>query len=72
MSDGALQQRLEHVVKAQNNTIENQTASESRIRDTDMATESVAFINLKILNEAAQSLLAQASKSKEGVLSLLQ
>ncbi len=68
---GALQQRLEHAVKAQNNTIENQIASESRIRDTDMATESVAYLNQKVLNQSAQALLAQANASTQGVLSLI-
>ncbi|WP_044933457.1 flagellin, partial [Oribacterium sp. NK2B42] len=50
---------------------ENTTAAESRIRDTDMAKEISAYTKNNILNQAAQSMLAQANQSPQGVLSLL-
>jgi flagellin len=69
---GALQNRLEHTVKNLGNVIENTTASESIIRDTDMAKEMVRFSNTNILAQAGQSMLAQANQTNQGVLSLLQ
>ncbi len=69
---GALQNRLEHTVKNLDNVVENTQASESLIRDTDMAKEMVRFSNTNILAQAGQSMLAQANQSNQGVLSLLQ
>jgi len=69
---GAVQNELEHVVKNLGTTTENLQASESRIRDTDMAKEMMAFTKLNILNQAAISMLAQANQAPQGVLQLLQ
>lgn len=68
---GAIQNRLEHTIANLDNVIENTTSAESAIRDTDMATEMVAFSNNNILAQAGQAMLAQANQSKQGVLSLL-
>ena len=68
---GAVQNRLEHTISNLDNVVENTTAAESRIRDTDMATEMVKFSNQNILQQAGQSMLAQANQSNQGVLSLL-
>ena len=68
---GAVQNRLEHTVKNLDNVVENTTAAESQIRDTDMASEMVKFSNNNILAQAGQSMLAQANQSNQGVLSLL-
>ena len=69
---GAIQNRLEHTVDNLDNIVENVTAAESRIRDTDMADEMVRFSKNNILTQAGQSMLAQANQSTQGVLSLLQ
>ena len=69
---GAVQNRLDHTVKNLDNIVENTTAAESAIRDTDMAEEMVRYANANILQQAGQSMLAQANQSNEGVLSLLQ
>ena len=69
---GAVQNRLEHTIKNLDNVVENTTSAESSIRDTDMATEMVKYSNNNILSQAGQSMLAQANKSNQGVLSLLQ
>jgi flagellin len=69
---GAIQNRLEHTVDNLDNVVENVTASESRIRDTDMADEMVKYSKNNILTQAGQSMLAQANQSTQGVLSLLQ
>ena len=69
---GALQNRLEHSIASVDTTAENLTASESRIRDTDMAKEMVTYSKNNILQQAAQSMLASANQSTSGVLSLLQ
>ncbi len=69
---GAVQNRLEHTVSNLDNVVENTTASESRIRDTDMAEEMVEYSKNNILMQAGQSMLAQANTSTQGVLSLLQ
>ena len=69
---GAAQNRLEHTVNNLNVTSENITAAESRIRDTDMATEMVKYSNNNILSQAGQAMLAQSNQSNQGVLSLLQ
>ncbi len=68
---GAVQNRLEHTINNLDNVVENTTAAESRIRDTDMAKEMVKYSNLNILGQAGQSMLAQANQSNQGVLSLL-
>ncbi len=68
---GAMQNRLEHTIKNLDNVVENTTAAESQIRDTDMATEMVKYSNNNILAQAGQSMLAQANQSNQGVLSLL-
>ena len=68
---GAVQNRLEHTIKNVDNVIENTTSAESAIRDTDMASEMVKFSNANILQQAGQSMLAQANQSNQGVLSLL-
>ena len=68
---GAIQNRLEHTIANLDNVVENTTSAESRIRDTDMATEMVRFSNQNILQQAGQSMLAQANQSNQGVLSLL-
>ena len=69
---GAVQNRLEHTIDNLDNIVENVTASESRIRDTDMADEMVKYSKNNILTQAGQSMLAQANQSTQGVLSLLQ
>jgi len=69
---GAYQNRLEHTIANLNNVVENTQAAESAIRDTDMATEMVFYSNQNILQQVGQSILAQANKSSDGVLSLLQ
>ncbi|MCR5488065.1 MAG: flagellar hook protein [Lachnospiraceae bacterium] len=68
---GAVQNRLEHTIKNLDNVVENTTAAESQIRDTDMAAEMVKYSNNNILSQAGQSMLAQANQSNQGVLSLL-
>ena len=68
---GAYQNRLEHTVKNLDNVIENTTAAESQIRDTDMAKEMVRYSNSNILMQAGQSLLTQANQQNQGVLSLI-
>ena len=68
---GAIQNRLEHTIKNLDNVVENTTAAESQIRDTDMATEMVKYSNNNILTQAGQAMLAQANQSNQGVLSLL-
>ena len=69
---GALQNRLEHTIANLDNVAENTQAAESRIRDTDMASEMVEYSKNNILAQAGQSMLAQANQSTQGVLSLLQ
>ncbi len=69
---GAIQNRLEHTIKNLDNVVENTTSAESQIRDTDMASEMVNYSKNNILQQAGQSMLAQANQSNQGVLSLLQ
>lgn len=69
---GAVQNRLEHTINNLGTSSENLTAAESRIRDTDMAAEMMAFTKNNILTQAAQSMLAQANQQPQGVLQLLQ
>jgi flagellin len=68
---GALQNRLEHTIANLDNVSENTQAAESRIRDTDMASEMVNYSKNNILAQAGQSMLAQGNQSTQGVLSLL-
>ena len=68
---GAIQNRLEHTIDNLDNVVENTTAAESRIRDTDMAEEMVEFSKNNILAQAGQSMLAQANQATQGVLSIL-
>ena len=68
---GAIQNRLEHTIANLDNVVENTTAAESQIRDTDMASEMVKFSNNNILAQAGQAMLAQANQTNQGVLSLL-
>ncbi len=69
---GAVQNRLEHTISNLDTSAENLQAAESRIRDVDMAEEMVNYTKNNILQQAAQSMLAQANQSTQGVLSLLQ
>ena len=69
---GAIQNRLEHTIANLDTTSENTQTAESRIRDTDMASEMVTYSKNNILAQAGQSMLAQANQSTQGVLSLLQ
>jgi flagellin len=69
---GAVQNRLEHRLNNLATYQENLVASESRIRDVDMAQEMVNFTKLGILQQAGTSMLAQANQAPQGVLSLLQ
>ena len=68
---GATQNRLEHTIANLDTTSENTSAAESRIRDTDMAKEMVTYSKNNILQQAGQSMLAQANQSTQGVLSIL-
>ena len=68
---GAVQNRLEHTIKNLDNVVENTTAAESAIRDTDMATEMVKYSNNNILAQAGTAMLAQANQTNQNVLSLL-
>ena len=68
---GAAQNTFEHTVNNLNVAVENLSASESRIRDTDMAQEMMQFTRSQILSQAGTSMLAQANQAPQGVLSLL-
>lgn len=68
---GAMQNRLEYAKRIDNITEENTQAAESRIRDTDMAKEMVQYSMQNILQQAGQSMLAQANQSTQDVLALL-
>ena len=68
---GAVQNRLEYTLQNAAIYQENLSASESRIRDVDMAAEMVEFTKLQILQQAGTSMLAQANQASQGVLSLL-
>lgn len=69
---GAVQNRLEHTILNLDNSEENLTASESKIRDADMAKEMTSYSKHNILVQASQAMLSQANQSVQGVLSLLQ
>jgi flagellin len=68
---GAVQNRFEHTINNLNVSVENLSASESRIRDTDVAQEMVQFTRSQILTQAGTSMLSQANQSAQNVLSLL-
>ena len=68
---GAVQNRLEHRMNNLGSYQENLVSAESRIRDVDMAAEMVNFSKQNILQQAGQSMLAQANQAPQGVLSLL-
>ena len=68
---GAVQNRLEHTIANLDNVVENTTAAESEIRDTDMAEQMVDYSKNNILMQAGQSMLTQANQATQGVLSLL-
>jgi len=68
---GAVQNRFEHTINNLNTPGENLSASESRIRDADMAQEMVSFTRSQILSQAGTAMLSQANQSSQGVLSLL-
>ena len=69
---GAVQNRLEHTIANVDNSAENLQASESRVRDTDMAKEMMALTSKNVLSQATQAMLAQANQKPNQVLSLLQ
>ena len=66
-----MQNRLEHTLNNLSSYEENLTASESRIRDVDMASEMIQFTKYQILQQAGTSMLAQANSAPQSVLSLL-
>jgi flagellin len=68
---GAVQNRFDHTINNLNVVVENLSASESRIRDTDMAQEMMGFTRAQILSQAGTAMLSQANQSSQGVLSLL-
>ena len=68
---GAIQNRLDHTIANADNMSENLQSSESKIRDTDMADQMVAYSAKSILQQAGQSMLAQANQATQGVLALL-
>lgn len=69
---GAMQNRLEHTINNLNTSSENLSAAESRIRDTDMASEMSEYSKNNILQQASQAMLAQAKSAPQAVLQLLQ
>lgn len=68
---GSVQNRFEHTINNLNVAIENTSAAESRIRDTDMAQEMMQFTRAQILSQAGTAMLAQANSAPQSVLSLL-
>ncbi|MGK5115360.1 MULTISPECIES: flagellin [unclassified Geodermatophilus] len=68
---GAIQNRFEHTISNLNVAVENLSASESRIRDTDMAQEMTNFTRTQILTQAGTAMLAQANQAPQGILRLL-
>lgn len=67
---GAIQNRLEHTIANTDVAAENTQSAESLIRDVDMASEMVTYSKYNILQQAGQSMLAQANQATQGVLSL--
>ena len=68
---GASQNRLEHTIASLGVSVENLTASESRIRDADIASLSTQMVSNQILQQAGTAVLSQANQSSQAVLSLL-
>jgi len=68
---GAIQNRMEHTIRNLDNVVENTTAAEARLRDTDMAAEMVKYAKDNILLQAGQSMMAQANQSNNGILQIL-
>lgn len=68
---GAVQNRLEHTVNSLSTAEENLQSAESQIRDTDMASEMINYTKSNILQQASQSMLAQANQQPQGILQLL-
>lgn len=68
---GAYQNRLEHAYAINQNTAENTQSAESKIRDTDMADETVRYSNAGILAQAGEAMLAQANQTNQSVLQLI-
>lgn len=68
---GAYQNRFEHTIKNLDNVVENTTAAESQIRDTDMAKEMVRYSNANIVQQASSAMLAQANQKNQNVVSIL-
>jgi flagellin len=68
---GAFENRLQHTIDRLGVAIENTTASDSRIRDTDMAGEMATLSRTQVLNQAGSAMLAQAAQSPQSVLELL-
>ena len=69
---GAYQKRLEHTIYYLDNVVENAQASESRIRDADIAKLMVEFVTKQVLSQTGQAMLVQSNQSRDGILSLLQ
>ncbi|MCI8773089.1 MAG: hypothetical protein HFI50_04020 [Lachnospiraceae bacterium] len=69
---GAYQNRLEHTINNLDNVVENTQASESRIRDADIAKLMVEFVTKQVLSQTGQAMLVQSNQSRDGILSLLQ
>ncbi len=69
---GALQNRLEHTINNLDVSVENLSAANSRIRDTDMAKEMMNYTKMNVLVQSAQAMLAQANQQPQSVLQLLQ
>jgi flagellin len=69
---GAYQNRLDSIVNVLSESIENQSASRSRVLDADYATETTALAKAQIVQQAATAMLAQANQSAQSVLALLQ
>ena len=68
---GAFQNRLEHTMKRLSVAIENTDASDSRIRDTDMASEMAQYSKAQVLTQAGSAMLAQATQAPQTILKLL-
>ena len=69
---GSILNRMQHTVSSTENSIKNNTASESTIRDADVATEVTLFTRIQILNQAGIAMLSQANTTPQSALSLLQ
>lgn len=69
---GSLQNRLEYTINNLDTTVENMSAANSRIRDTDMAKEMMNYTKMNILTQSAQAMLAQANQQPQAILQLLQ